>query len=90
VPDPVHPVLYSVGTNGIDDHASEAALPGQCGDIDAFHRLDRVFYLTPQIRAPLYVPHPPGAMMMGPPPGFQDKAPWDEAGSKSTAQQRNF
>jgi len=53
-----HPVIYSVGFNGADDGASEAALRGEFGELCEWQRFDRVFYLSQRPRAFLYVPRP--------------------------------
>jgi hypothetical protein len=73
-----HPVLYSVGTDGVDDGGSEAAMPNTFGDLDEWERLDRVFYLTLQLRAELYVARP---MVNGLYPvsdaAYDTRAPWE-------------
>jgi hypothetical protein len=71
------PVLYSVGTNGVDDGGSEAALPGQFGDQDEWERLDRDFYLTLRPREELYVPRPPGFVYEIPGDGYDSRTPWE-------------
>jgi hypothetical protein len=65
VPRPQHPVLYSVGLNGADDAASEAPMPGLHGEINEWHRLDRVFYLTSTPRDVVYVAPPDGTALPG-------------------------
>jgi hypothetical protein len=58
LPSEDRPSVYSVGENGVDDHGDESAMPGEYGEIDAWRRMDRVFYLGKQSRQYIYVPRP--------------------------------
>jgi hypothetical protein len=69
--------LYSVGTNGVDDGGSEAALPNKFGDLDEWERLDRLFYLSLQPREALYVPRPPGYTYEIAGDDYDPRTPWD-------------
>jgi hypothetical protein len=81
LPRPHHPVLYSVGLNGIDDTASEAPMPGLHGEINEWHRLDRAFYLTNTPREVVYVapPNATGSPGYIGPIGmdFDPRPPWE-------------
>ncbi len=78
LPRPEHPVLYSVGSDSVDDGGCEAAKPGEHGELDEWHRLDRVFYLSLRPRDEIFVPYSSGAgAMAGPPPGFDSRPPWE-------------
>jgi hypothetical protein len=74
-----HPVLYSVGADGVDQVASEAAIPGAHGFLDEWGRLDRVFYLSLKPRADLNVPWPDegrgGIVAEGVP--YDTRTPWE-------------
>ena len=81
-----HPVLYSVGRNGVDDAAAESAMPNAFGEIDEWGRLDRVFYLSGRQREYIYIARPirPGdgmyAAVMG-----EGRPPWERDGEDASA-----
>jgi hypothetical protein len=58
LPTGADPVLYSVGRNGDDDAGSEAPIPQRYGELDAWERLDRAFYLTALPRELLRLKYP--------------------------------
>jgi hypothetical protein len=74
-----HPVLYSVGVDGVDHHADESPVPGEYGYIDEWERVDRVFYLSNRIRPELYVPRPDSPNGNGVMAGYYSDgpAPWE-------------
>jgi hypothetical protein len=80
------PSVYSVGRNGTDDHGDESAMPGEYCEIDAWRRMDRVFYLGNQSRPYIYVPRPDAGsgMYMA---GEIGQPPWerDETASPGAA-----
>jgi hypothetical protein len=58
LPSEERPAVYSVGQNADDDAGSESAMPNEYGEIGAWRRMDRVFYLGAQAREYIYVSRP--------------------------------
>ena len=74
LPSTDRPALYSVGHNGADELGGEAAMPEAYGEIGAWRRLDRVFYLGGQARESIYVA-PPGDGVIT--IEYEDRPPWE-------------
>jgi hypothetical protein len=83
-----HPVLYSVGRNAADDAGDEAAMPHEFGEINEWWRLDRVFYLSGQRRAYIYIARPirPGDGMYASVIG-EGRPPWEPDSDNSPTTQ---
>lgn len=75
-PSPDRPALYSVGLNGTDQLGDESAMPGEYGYLDAWDRMDRVFYLGGQTREAIYVAPADGRPVHV--VGYGGGAPWEE------------
>ena len=96
-----HPVLYSVGRDGIDESANEKPMPHEFGEIDEWRRLDRVFYLSGRVREVIYIERPkspaeiaaidamPAALAPAPgewEPGAFTGPPWEEPPPNATTE----
>jgi len=80
----VDPVIYSVGSDGVDDGGSEQAMPGQYDDLGPMQRVDRVFYLTVRPRQWLRVERPNDGGGLVFVPGYDSRTPWERGDPLTT------